>query len=144
MALPSILQDRASSWAFALGVIGVTAGVLLHLPMFWMGRDMGFRLAGMPMDSGMLAGMVLILAGVVLAAWGLLPKNVAEQVQASRHISIAAPEDAPLTKAHWQLMAVLVDDDAKDSNNQPGSIGVEIEGWPSKVSVRNIWLRKLR
>ena len=108
MALPSILQDRASSWAFALGVIGVTAGVLLHLPMFWMGRDMGFRLAGMPMDSGMLAGMVMILAGVVLAAWGLLPKNVAEQVQASRHISIAAPEDAPLTKAHWQLMAVLV------------------------------------
>jgi hypothetical protein len=43
-----------------------------------------------------------------------------------------------------QLMAVLVDDDANDSNNKPGSIGVEIEGWPSKVSVRNIWLRKLR
>jgi 3-keto-disaccharide hydrolase len=43
-----------------------------------------------------------------------------------------------------QLMSVLVDDDANDSNNQSGSIGVEIEGWPSKISVRNVWLRKLR
>lgn len=42
-----------------------------------------------------------------------------------------------------QLMSVLVDDDATDSNNQPGMIGIEIEGFPSKVSVRNIWIRKL-
>src|SRR5690606_21479324 len=27
---------------------------------------------------------------------------------ASRHISVAAPEDAPLTAAHWRLMTVLV------------------------------------
>lgn len=42
-----------------------------------------------------------------------------------------------------QLMALLVDDDSADSNNQTGFIGVEIEGAPTKVSVRNIWLRKL-
>ena len=106
--MASFLKDRASSLAFALGVLTVIAGVLLHLPMFWMGKDLGFRLAGMPMDPGMIAGMFMILGGVALAAWGLLPKNVAAQVHASRHISIAAPEDAPLTSAHWQLMAVLV------------------------------------
>lgn len=42
-----------------------------------------------------------------------------------------------------QLMAVLVDDDPKSTNNRPGMIGIEIEGTPSKVSVRNIWLKKL-
>ncbi len=42
-----------------------------------------------------------------------------------------------------QLMAVYVDDDASSSNNLPGMIGIEIEGTPCKVSVRNIWLKKL-
>ena len=41
-----------------------------------------------------------------------------------------------------QLMAVLVDDDPNDVNNQPGQIGIEIESAPCKISVRNIWLRK--
>jgi hypothetical protein len=43
-----------------------------------------------------------------------------------------------------QLMAVLVDDDATDSNNQSGLIGIEIEDGPCKVSVRNVWIRKLQ
>jgi putative MFS transporter len=47
------LQDRRGLWAFVLGVIAVTAGVLLHLPMFMMGRSTGFRLYGMPMGADM-------------------------------------------------------------------------------------------
>ena len=42
-----------------------------------------------------------------------------------------------------QLMAVFVDDDPMSSNNQSGMVGVEIEGAPCKVSVRNLWLKKL-
>ena len=105
--MAEVLKDRSSVWLFVIGSAAVTAGVVLHLPMFWMGRAMGFRLVGMPMDGGMIAGMYLILGGVALAAWGLLPRRVAEQVAASRHISVAAPEDAPLSAAHWRLMAVL-------------------------------------
>jgi hypothetical protein len=41
-----------------------------------------------------------------------------------------------------QLMAVMVDDDPASSNNQAGIFGVEIEA-TTKVSVRNIWLKKL-
>ena len=41
-----------------------------------------------------------------------------------------------------QVMSVLVDDDAADVNNQPGVIGFEIELAPSKVSVRNVWVKK--
>ena len=43
-----------------------------------------------------------------------------------------------------QLMAVYIDDDTASSNNASGLIGIEIEGAPCKVSVRNVWLRKLR
>ena len=42
-----------------------------------------------------------------------------------------------------QLMSVLVDDDPASSNNKPGLIGFEIEGAPCKVSIRNVWLKKL-
>jgi hypothetical protein len=42
-----------------------------------------------------------------------------------------------------QLMAVYIDDDPKSSNNSSGLIGIELEGTPTKISVRNIWLRKL-
>jgi putative MFS transporter len=86
----------------------VTVGVLLHLPMFWMGRSMGFRLAGMPMDNGMLFGMFLIVAGIGVAAYGLLPKGVDQQVRSASRIVVAAPEDAKLHFAHWGLMSVLV------------------------------------
>jgi hypothetical protein len=41
-----------------------------------------------------------------------------------------------------RLMAVMVDDDPESSNNQPGIFGIEIEA-TTKVSVRNIWLKKL-
>jgi 3-keto-disaccharide hydrolase len=42
-----------------------------------------------------------------------------------------------------QLMAVLVDDDPASSNNASGFIGIELEGIPCKVSVRDIWVKKL-
>ncbi len=42
-----------------------------------------------------------------------------------------------------QLMSVLLDDDPASSNNKPGLIGFEIEGAPCKVSIRNVWLKKL-
>lgn len=105
---PLAATDRTKPAAFWAGALAITLGVVLHLPMFWMGRGMGFRLAGMAMGSGMVAGMGLIVLGVGLTAWGLLPRNVAAQVEASRNISVAAPEDAPLSAAHWRLMAILV------------------------------------
>lgn len=42
-----------------------------------------------------------------------------------------------------QLMAVYIDDDPASSNNVSGLIGFEVEGTPCKVSIKDIWLRKL-
>jgi hypothetical protein len=39
------------------------------------------------------------------------------------------------------VMAVLIDDDPNSSNNVSGKIGIELEGTPAKVSVRNLWLK---
>jgi hypothetical protein len=41
-----------------------------------------------------------------------------------------------------QLMSVMVDDDPSSSNNQPGLFGIEIEA-TTKVSVRNMWVKKI-
>jgi putative MFS transporter len=92
-----VLADRRHLWAFAAGCVAVTLGVLLHLPMFWMGRDNGFQLADMAMDAEMLWGMALIVAGLAVAGYGLLPKQIASAVTGPAHaLAITAPEDAPL------------------------------------------------
>ena len=98
------LSDRRNIWAFWLGCLMVTVGVALHLPMYWMARDMGFHMAGMPMDAGMLWGMALIVAGCGFTGFGLLPATVVpdEGIEAA-----VIPDDAPLTRAHWTLCGLL-------------------------------------
>jgi len=90
--------------AFWCGSLMVAIGVALHVPMFLMGRHNGFHLAGMPMDTGMLIGMGLIVAGVVVAAYGLLPSREPAHAGAG---SVAPPENAPLTRAHWIQIGLL-------------------------------------
>jgi hypothetical protein len=41
-----------------------------------------------------------------------------------------------------QLMAAMIDDDPASSNNQSGMFGIEIEA-TTRVSVRNLWVKKL-
>ncbi|NIJ19883.1 putative MFS transporter [Sphingomonas naasensis] len=104
----STFIDRRGVWLFVLGCAAVTAGVLMHIPMFLMGRHMHFMLVGMPMGWDMVGGMALIIAGCLVAAWGLLPRDVSAQLAARENFEIAAPEDAHLGPAHWTLMFVLV------------------------------------
>jgi putative MFS transporter len=98
MSQTSLFAGWQHSLAFWFGSIMVAIGVALHLPMFWMGRHNGFRLAGMPMDIGMLIGMALIILGITAAAYGLLPRRRPGLVS---YGTVGPPEDAPLTKAHW-------------------------------------------
>ena len=95
--------------AFWSGCLVVAAGVCLHLPMYVMAAPMHFRLAGMPMDPGMLLGMVLIPGGVLLAAWGLMPRLA--QVRLTTHggncLHWHIADGVPLNRAHWTLVLVL-------------------------------------
>src|SRR3954454_17730231 len=80
----STLSDRRGLWAFILGVILVAGGVLMHAPMFWMGRMNHFQLYVMTIGWDMVVGMVAIVAGCGIAAYGLLPRDNAEQLAASQ------------------------------------------------------------
>ena len=105
MSLATIgISQRRSTLAFWLGSAVVSAGVLLHIPMFWMARNTNFNMSGMPMDSAMLLGMLMIVVGIGAAGYGLLPVR---RPDVDPYHSIAPPEDAPLTAAHWRLMGVL-------------------------------------
>jgi hypothetical protein len=42
-----------------------------------------------------------------------------------------------------QIMAVMIDDDPKSSNNVSGYVGIEIES-TTKIFVKNMWIKKLR
>src|ERR1700676_5220945 len=97
-------SQRRNALAFWIGSAVVSVGVVLHLPMFWMARNSRFNMSGMPMDAEMLFGMLLIICGIAAAGYGLLPNH---RPAAGVHRSIAPPEDAPLTAAHWKLMGVL-------------------------------------
>ena len=102
----TVLSGRRHPGVFALGCLAVTVGAALHLPMFWMGRDDGFRLAGMPMDSGMEWGMFLIVVGIAVAAYGLLPRR-GPSADALETVHVILPDDAPLSWSHWRLLLVL-------------------------------------
>ncbi|WP_019833536.1 MFS transporter [Sphingomonas sp. PR090111-T3T-6A] len=132
--MSSTLSDRQAIWAFVLGCVAVTAGVCAHLPMFAMARAMHYHLAGMPMDRMMISGMGLIIAGVFVAAYGLLPRNVAAQRAVAADIVVAAPEDAHLGASHWGLMAILVIALVIDVM-KPASLGFTVPGMVSEYGV---------
>ncbi|MBN8808436.1 MAG: MFS transporter [Sphingomonas sp.] len=132
--MSSTLSDRQAVWAFVIGCAAVTAGVIMHLPMFAMARSMHYHLAGMPMGRTMTAGMALIVAGVLVAAYGLLPRNLAAQRASAADIIVAAPEDAPLGVAHWSLMGVLVIALIIDVM-KPASLGFTVPGMISEYGV---------
>jgi len=120
-----ILADRRHLVAFVAGCIAVTAGVVLHLPMYWMGRGMGFRLAGMAIDAAMLWGMALIVGGIAVTGYGLLPRDAHHAPDPD--VVVSAPEDAPLGPAHWRLMLVLTIALVIDVM-KPASLGFVIPG----------------
>mgnify|MGYP001552105726 FL=1 len=72
--------------------------------MFVMARNTHYVLAGMPMGTGMLIGMGLIVAGFAATAYGLLPPHPKGKIA---YEEIAPPENAPLTRAHWVQIIVL-------------------------------------
>lgn len=100
----SLFSDSKHALAFWGGCVAVTIGVLLHMPMFLMGRSTHWKLAGMPMGMPMLIGMGLILAGFGATAYGLLPRRRSGNLEFDE---IAPPEDAPLTRAHWTQILII-------------------------------------
>jgi putative MFS transporter len=92
--------------AFWAGSLAITLGVLLHLPMYVGARDMGYHLAGMPMDAAMVAGMALIVVGLAATLYGLVPPRSLRRSTAAP-LEIKALDDVRLSAAHVGLLLVI-------------------------------------
>jgi len=75
--------------------------------MYVQASDMGFRLAGMPLDASMVVGMVLIVAGLAATIWGLIPRDDPHARASDVHIRVRALDEAPISSAHVALMLVM-------------------------------------
>jgi MFS transporter, putative metabolite:H+ symporter len=92
---------------FWLGTTACSAGVVLHLPMYYSARNMGYHMAGMRPDAAMLIGMALIVAGLPTALYGLLPRASGQIRQRAQRISVRALDDAPLRARHVALLLII-------------------------------------
>jgi len=93
--------------AFWAGVAACTAGVALHLPMYYDARGMGYMMAGMQPDPEMIIGMVLIVAGLAAALYGLVSRGSRQIREKAGQIRVRALDDAPLRMRHVALLVVL-------------------------------------
>ena len=93
--------------AFWFGVVAVTAGVLLHIPMYLMGQHNGYRLAGMPMDNGMLFGMAAIVVGLCASLYGLYPNLPEHRTEGIGNLRIHTMDDAPIGWAHIGMLLTM-------------------------------------
>jgi putative MFS transporter len=95
--------------AFWVGTLMLGAGVLAHIPMFMMAAPSGFKMVDMPVDGTMIAGMFLIVAGLILSVYGLFPRRDAlTRGGGEPAISLVSADNAPLTRAHGSLFIVLI------------------------------------
>jgi MFS transporter, putative metabolite:H+ symporter len=97
-------EHRGIYWA---GVLAVVTGVILHLPVYYEGRDIGFRLVGMPVDLAMIAGMLLIVIGLAATVWGVIPRDHSDVLESDVHIRVRALDEVPINSAHVILMLVM-------------------------------------
>ena len=68
-----------SKGAFWIGFSAVAVGVALQLPMYINAEKMGYRLTGMPMSTTMDIGMALVVIGLLVTLYSLIPPTAVKE-----------------------------------------------------------------
>src|SRR5690554_3889979 len=105
--------------AFWLGCLGITLGVLSHIPMFLHSASMGYQMVGMDMSVTMMAGMAMIPLGLLLSAYGALPKVAVIGQHIDTPLQFHVADSVPLNSEHYKLVAVLMETVASESMMLP-------------------------
>jgi MFS transporter, putative metabolite:H+ symporter len=92
---------------FWAGTVACTVGVLLHLPMYIESRSDGYRMVGMQPDPAMLIGMALIVIGLVMSVYGLIPKAAPAGAVRLDRARVAVVDDSRIRPALVGLLVVL-------------------------------------
>jgi putative MFS transporter len=122
--------------AFWLGMVAVTLGVILHLPMFLGAADNKYMLVGMSVDGPMLLGMGLIVLGLAATVYGLFPRISQVDRGYIAGIRVRALDDAQLNGAHVGLllaMAAAVTIDVM----KPVTLGFVVPGMASEYGLKS-------
>lgn len=93
--------------AFWLGAAACTAGVILHIPMYYSARGMGYQMVGMRPDGEMILGMTLIAVGLVTAFYGLMPRQARTIRENATQIRVRALDDARIRPQHVAMLLVV-------------------------------------
>ena len=93
--------------AFWLGSLACAVGVVLHLPMYYDARTMGYRMAGMKPDAAMIAGMALIGVGLLASLYGLIPADANAIQRRAARILVRPLDDAPVRPQHIVLLLIM-------------------------------------
>jgi MFS transporter, putative metabolite:H+ symporter len=99
-----VFHNRIAFW---LGIVAVCTGVGLHLPMYVNARDMHYELSGMAIDTGMWIGMALIVSGIGLAVYGLVPRGAPATRERMARLRVQALDEASMRPAHVALLVVM-------------------------------------
>ncbi len=116
---------------------------------FWPSRVYSGQFYSENTPMGIMAWRGQVVEGAGLGAKRLMG-NIGDRAELGKLVkandwnqyTVIARGGTFLHVVNGQLMAVMIDDDPASSNNQAGIFGIEIEAL-TKVSVRNIWLKKL-
>jgi MFS transporter, putative metabolite:H+ symporter len=122
--------------AFWIGCAALVAGVLAHIPMFIHSSYMDYQMVGMPMDTNMLVGMVLIPVGLLFAAYGLMPRltQMARTMHAGDALQFHVADSVPLNREHWKLVFVLIVALAVDVM-KPATLGFVMPGITNEYEI---------
>ncbi|MFJ6216166.1 MFS transporter [Streptomyces sp. NPDC092296] len=92
---------------FWVGALACTTGVLLHLPMYFGAKDMGYHLRGMKPDAPMITGMALIATGLLAVVYGLVPRDPGRIRRSAAWVRVSTLDDAPINAQHVVLLIVM-------------------------------------
>ncbi len=95
-----------SKGAFWIGFSAVAVGVALQLPMYINAESMGYRLTGMPMSTTMNIGMALVVIGLLVTLYSLIPPAAVKENN-DFDLKVRALDDAPINKTHIGLLIVM-------------------------------------
>lgn len=74
--------------------------------MYIKAREVNYRLEGIPMDMPMMIGMMLIVAGLLLTLYGLIPESGSQRTEIM-NLKVRALDDAPIRSSHVALLLVM-------------------------------------
>jgi putative MFS transporter len=95
-----------SKGAFWIGFLAVTIGMGLQLPMYTDAAAMGYKLVGMPMSTTMDIGMAMVIVGLFITLYSLIPPK-SEIETGDYNLKISALDDAKINLFHIGLLFVM-------------------------------------